>query len=434
MCDTSVGANWRGVCAGMVLLVSSAWLASGAPPKSAKSPRPTTRQPADEARSAAGKAARSRETPADKSRGTIPHEAACRKLAARIEESLNRGDAKVIDEALDGDALVGRAMRGMDLSDKDREEIREAVTRELQLGPTIVQAMGTEGSYKFLHLRGEKGRVRMLFRMLMGSESALNYHECLIQFDRQARPRIADVYTFANGETISAELRRRLLALAAAKSNRLAEATPFERDFMLHLKQIRQFEELSGRDNAAAIQAYHQLPDSIKATKFALTLWLTAALRGGVMDEYRRALEAFARFFPNDPATTMHQIDLHLFNRQFDEAQQAIDTLEKRVGDDPYLDVMRGSVELMRPAAKPARRYAEAAIEQEPELIAGHLVLVAALLLDKDYVDLPQALDALAAIPGAPDVPVDTDAAYAEFRESPAYRNWRTLKQETKAL
>jgi hypothetical protein len=120
----------------------------------------------------------------------------------------------------------------------------------------------------------------------------------------------------------------------------------------------------------------------------------------------------------------MHSIDALATRRDFPGALRAVDQLEKSVGGDPYLDVIRAGVHATRGDLQAARRSALRSIEREPTLLPGYLALVTSSLRARDHAETLVRLKEI-------DRQFDFEfedfrqlAEYAEFAKSPQHAEW----------
>jgi predicted Zn-dependent protease len=99
-----------------------------------------------------------------------------------------------------------------------------------------------------------------------------------------------------------------------------------------------------------------------------------------------------------------------------------IDGLDRTVGGDPYLDVLRGEVYLKKGDFAAAKQFAHKAAEAEPDEPAAYFCLLAISLKEKDFAEISDILTSFREKFPRRMPKVETNAAYAEYVRSPQYR------------
>ena len=136
-----------------------------------------------------------------------------------------------------------------------------------------------------------------------------------------------------------------LSALAAEKPSFLAKENDHDADLAKNLGKIQEISDAIRQNNPRqAIAVYDALPQSIKGEKVPLLARLMAAQSLDDDAEYRKAMDDFRRYFPEDPCLDLINIDHYFLTKQFDKELAAIDHIETVVGGDPYLNVLRANV------------------------------------------------------------------------------------------
>ena len=109
---------------------------------------------------------------------------------------------------------------------------------------------------------------------------------------------------------------------------------------------------------------------------------------------------------------------------EYDRALAAVDRLEKAVGGDPYLDVIRAGIHLAQGDAGAARRLARQAVDGDGTLPDGYWALVNVSLADKRFDETARLLDLLREQFQLEFGDLTQIPEYAEFVQSPEYRQW----------
>ena len=89
-----------------------------------------------------------------------------------------------------------------------------------------------------------------------------------------------------------------------------------------------------------ALDVYRSLPEHLQKEKLVLITRIQAArrLKGKPYDE---AVIAYRKTFPNEPNLDLIMIYAYHEHKLFDKVLASIDGLDRTVGGDPFLDVLR---------------------------------------------------------------------------------------------
>jgi hypothetical protein len=284
-----------------------------------------------------------------------------------------------VTSLFDADLITQRALANRKLPGTTatyREEARSACKMLCQLpeGTTV----------KYLHTITIDGRPKPVLRLvgLVG----VNYY--IFELDRRGgETKAADQYVIATGENLSDTLGN-LLEQAYADGpdsplRALVTSIPKIRDLMFGGKP----------DEARRILT--ALPASIRDHKLLLLLEITlessADNEPGMLD----AIKRFEAKYPGDPALELVSVDAAYLRKKYDDVLVRVDRLDKRIGGDPYLDVIRANAHLL--AGRPARaiEVAKRGTEKEPALESLWWSLLTAQAKSSDFQGAAATLEVL---------------------------------------
>lgn len=352
-------------------------------------------------------------------------------FATNIESAVNAGDPTLFDGRIDWDSLVARATQGLQLPADFIRGMKSGVSDGQGFGATVVeQTIKKGGSYKLLRIRSLAGKTRALFRLLDAlGEGGVNYHDLELTRKPNGEVRIADIYIYAAGENFSDILRRQVLP-AAAQQNRgiLAILTGRESDYLKNVEQLLRMQKLA-RDGKfrEALALCEALPPSLKNDKNVLLQKVGIALKTGE-PEYQAALREIEQKLPNDPCLDLLMLDALVARKKHAEAIQLVDKIDRRLGGDPYLEVIRAIA--YAEAENPAQSQAalERAVAAEPTLIHARLMLIASALSRKDYARVALELTTIECDLGVEIADIEQEAIYEDFVKSEEYRKWKAAR------
>ena len=349
-------------------------------------------------------------------------------LARKIEGSMRRGDASVLDSAIDLDAMLDKAMSGYSVDQKLKDGFRKGAKEGMHknsFGRQILASMQKSGSYKFLRLYRAQDGHRLLFRLL-GSDGGLNYHSMLLGTARPDGIRISDLYVYLTGELFSDTLRRGFLPLAYDSQRGFFEKIlGWESDFVKNLPKVRKMQSLGKEGKPKeALQIYFELPQTLQQDKTFLLLRTIYASQAGNNKEYEDAMKEYQKNFPNDPSVDLVVLDAYVLSKKYGAAIQSINRINKSIGGDPYLGALRANVHVMDGKLGPAKESAQKAIADEPGLVEGYWSLVSVSLTEKNYQETARLLRHIEKKLGIELNDLKNASEYAGFVQSPEYREW----------
>jgi hypothetical protein len=353
----------------------------------------------------------------------------CRAFAAAIEDAVRMGDAAAFNALIDWDAALGAATAGIKAPEGSRKGFIQGVKRsmgqEQGLVPQIVATVKGGGSYKFLHVGAKDKRKTALFRLVMPDSDGVNYHDFVLARSPDGKVRAADAYIFLSGELISRTMRRMYIPAAAQDSHGLLDRLlGTEQVFMKNFPKFQKMttEVRSGRP-AEALKVFQEFPPELKKDKNILMVRLQAAQ--AVNDaEYSKAIEDLRAAHPDDACIDMISIDYYLLRKDYPQALACIDRLDKAVGGDPYVNVMRSGIHTDEKRYDLARRDAQEAIAEEPTLQDAYWNLMTISLQEHNFADTVAQLNQLEERFHIPFGDMTQLPVFAEFVKSPEYRAW----------
>jgi tetratricopeptide (TPR) repeat protein len=259
----------------------------------------------------------------------------------------------------------------------------------------------------------------------VGEESGVVYHELALATDSTGAVKIADVYVHNSGEWISDTFRRGFLPMAeSAQKDFLEKVSGEERAFVESISEVQGVMLLLKAKRAAdALQMWMALPEALRKTKNLMMLRLSIAAEMGGR-ELTAAIEEFRKLFPDDPALDLSLMDIFTEQKQFEEALAAIARVEKSLGGDPYLHVLRAGVLLKQDKFADAKRWAQKTVEEEPTLVDGPITLLTISLLEKNHAETARLLTVLERQFKLTMGDLTRAQQYEDFVKSPEYAAW----------
>ncbi|MCI0569825.1 MAG: hypothetical protein L0Y66_03670 [Myxococcaceae bacterium] len=234
-----------------------------------------------------------------------------------------------------------------------------------------------------------------------------------------------DAYIFVAGERLSETLRRMYLAGAAeVDQSLLNRLLGKEQAFLRSVPKMLEMQRLLREQKfKEALAVYAELPAMARQEKANMLLRLAAAVQVGEA-EYSQAIGDFEKQFPNDPALDLVSMDGHFLRKDYAATLRSIARLDRRV-QDPYLQFIRGSVQLEKGDRKEAKARFQAAIDQEPTLQVAYFTLLGLSLQDREHKETARLLTALERDAEITLNDLEGVEEYAEFVKSREYKAWK---------
>lgn len=303
-------------------------------------------------------------------------------FASRLEKAVGNGDTAAVQDCLRVDNLIDRCISDLNLGSNVQAGIRSGTSGVgRQLVEQIDATVKNGGSYTRLRSRTLDGKPAVLFRLLH-PDGALNYHEITVARHSDGKVAAEDLFVFVSGEPLSLTFRRLILQLLAGRDQRLGGK---DRELFENMTQIQTFQnQAKAGDHAAALATFRRLPQRIQCEKpFQLMAVMTASEVSE--QDYLTEMTRFRTAHPNDPCLSIVSIDFHLLRKEYRQSLANIDELDKAVGGDPFLHVMRATVRLQEGNPKEALEAAKAVIAAEPTLRQGHITAAQAAVALNDH-------------------------------------------------
>ena len=353
------------------------------------------------------------------------------KWAGDLQHAVRVQDIDTFNRLVDWDAFVAKAT-ALPGDSPQLKEFRANFARGLKaatvnlrsgFGRAVMGAVEASGDYKALRIHNEGGQIRVLFR-LVSSNGALNYHDWVLGRSPDGKTVAVDCYVFLIGEMYSQNLRRSFLPLAHKSGGASVEKLSGpEKDFVEHFPEFAQMGRFVRERNwRQALNTYKELPASVQESKPAMTMRLLATQ--SVSDaEYLATIDDFRKRYPNDPMIDLVSVDAYILRKAYDKALESIDRVDKVIGRDPYLKVLRGNVLMREKKLNAARDMVQDAIAQDPNLLRGYYSLIDISLARRDYADTVKWLKKAESL-GVTFGDLTTVRAFADFVKTPEYKNW----------
>lgn len=361
----------------------------------------------------------------------------CRKCAALFGRLLHDGDVRRSGGLLDWDGILGKATdgfpRGPELDAARAEfarEFGEKVRQSGGLASQVAAVIKQGGDYRLLGMDSIGGQPRARFRLLLPDSAGFNYHLLTFHREESGDVRIRDVYDALTGEVLSQTLRRAFLPFLAKAG--VSGLGPTDVLALKHADDLSRLAELVRQQQfAESLELQRGLPPELQSRKHLLLIRVQAAQWVSEAD-YEAAIGEFSRHFPDDASADLLSLDGLVLKESYDRALSSVDRIDRLIGGDPYLHVVRAGIHYQAERPQEAEDAARRAIAGDPTLEDAYWQITTISLDARDFDTTRETLTLLrdrlkVELQDLTQVP-----EYAEFVKSPQYRQWMAEKNVTR--
>jgi hypothetical protein len=345
-----------------------------------------------------------------------------------IVAALNKRDLDAVLATMDVEAVSHIVLKGLGLSDADRESLRKGFGKALRTNVEIgMRAMeASKGTAKYLRGGVRDARPYALLRYDLGDQGT-DY----VEYYLTPSGRVEDWYVHS-------------MATLYSTSARLGLATVLKTDSMLFSlfgtrmasgADAKPFTELRTRlqaqDFAGAYRALDTFPEGFRKTRQWAQMRVTYGSR---IDEatHRAALRYLAANFGSEPDLQFMLIDHYFFEEKFDRALASLGALERAVGgEDGATANLRGSILIGAKRFNDAAGACRRGMTLEPDHKPAYWCLVSVGIATRDG---KIAVEGLKAYEKAFSMEFDLDKLgaiddYKEIARTPEFAAWKKSRR-----
>lgn len=372
-------------------------------------------------------------TAADKIVKAAPTDSECETFGRQLADAVNRGEPLKMVQAMDFQAFGDRVVKGLDLNEPDRTEFIKGLSNGLK--STMESQFKIWKTARFIRVTKVEGEKRILVRVL-SEKGSMNFLEWVCAPNAAGGLKTVDCYPYITAELMSQTSRRSVLPFLAEKKKGFIERlTSNENFYVRHFPRIKEaLAAMQTGDGKKASAILEALPDEVKMMPSVLTMRLQASQS---VDEkiYLRVISDWEKARPGDPSLDLVAIDGGFLRKDYADCLRRINSLEKRVGPDGWLECLKSVVMNLMDDLVGARAALKQAIAIEPTLTNSYDLWFAIELKTKDWAHLVEAVTSFETnFPNANIWDgIKEDASWAEFRESKECQEWFAQREKSRA-
>ena len=358
--------------------------------------------------------------------------AEARTVAKKLQAAVEANDAEMVFRLIDLDNLIRHGMPNH-LNGTQQEKQIVAGLRS-NFDEMFVRNLNA-GDYQFLSASETPDGAQSIMRVL-SKDGGLNYHRLVLGRNTQNKPCVVDFFVYLSGEPLSHTFGRLI-------TQSMPDTLSPDAKTRQAAKQFQDMTAALQKGNPVhALAIYGSLPPKWQKQKTILQTRIMAASqvaasnaqKGQPMgDGYRKAVKDFQHAFPNAENLALTLIDFYFLNEDFKRARAAVDQLDKQVGGDPFLNLLRGNIALAQGKKQAAKDFFIQLTKDIPKNSASYFALINLAMVDKDFKEVTRLListEGNTAIRFEPDF--NGADNFKEYVASPENEKWKAYKREKK--
>lgn len=350
-----------------------------------------------------------------------------REFAGKLERAFLAQDYEAFETLIDWEAIVARSTCMIPASKEAIREFNESAKSTKSIFLRTLSNDDPESTFRLVKIQERQGAAWATFRST-GTEGLRDYFGFLLT-SIDGSTTATEVYRYSQGQTISQGLQSGArIAFVNVLSESAEVVDPRLAEYVRHRQTVvKMMMYMQQRQPHQALAAYDSLPPTLRKDKFLLLVrHRVATSLGG--EPLALACRDLQEAYPNDPCIDFLMLRRWLEEGQTDKALAAIDRIDHAVGGDPYLNTLRANILVHSGQSQEARRRAELAVRELPDMADPYWSMVDVALLEKDHRLLSEMLVALQHRFHVDLSPVPLSPIYAEFLDSGPGREWLALQ------
>ncbi len=314
-------------------------------------------------------------------------------FAQNIEASLENGNPSYFNGHFDMDSFINKIIMNEEGKLYDANNFNEGFVSGLResfdFGSTIIGQVSHGGSYSFIKYYEKDSIPHIVFRLF--NINGINYHDFeLYQKDNDIM--IVDMYIYLSGENMSTTFHRMYLGFLYS----IGKSTIGRRMDDNYLESVIQYTVVKNTYNKGkfkkAYRKFRRIPDKFKKEKICQIMNIQISFH--LSDKkYMKAIDEYMSLYPDDPSFYLVSVDGYILHERYDEAIQSIDSLDRQLGSDPFLDYLRGNLYYEMDDYEKAGRAYKNLIKFMPDFELGYLSLLGVLMEEYEYDDAITVMD-----------------------------------------
>jgi tetratricopeptide (TPR) repeat protein len=251
-----------------------------------------------------------------------------------------------------------------------RKGIREGLEKN-PLGSQIIKSIGDEGTYQLVK-QYEKDKVEHLIFRLQGAQG-INYHDYEL-IKRNGKIMAADMYIYLVGENLSQIVAD--VEMEGWNDEIIKEQVE---------KTTRVQKLLSMGYYQQARDTFLSIPISTRGNKIVMLLDIETSMGVNDTEALNSATRKYMYKYAQDPCVYLTLLNADFINRDYLKAINDIDSLDRLINKDPFLDYFRGLTYKMLVMQDSAQACFERLKSNMPDFENAYIELIVSYMNTSQY-------------------------------------------------
>ena len=286
-------------------------------------------------------------------------------------------------------------------------------------------------------LRAVKDADGMKARFRLAGQG-VNYWDMLLGRNAAGQVCFVDYLDYTSGEFLSDSQRQLMQQMLPGLLSGSGTRPDVAREMRSMKKLAEMVNLMRSGQHAKFLDEYDRLGADLKQQRTIMYLRIGAAnqiaaaeLQQGKVgfEVYTKAVDEYRVVHATAANIELLSLDYYFFKKEYKKAIEIIDQLERRVGGDPYLNLLRANIYIVSKEAGLAKKHFRSVVESCPWEAKAYLALLGIGLNEKNY---PEVTRLMIALEKKTEVKMDINFNGAKefdpYRSSPEMTKWKAHK------
>jgi tetratricopeptide (TPR) repeat protein len=327
------------------------------------------------------------------------------KLSMQLESSMSNGDPKMLNQLIYFPAFITKTESKSPLIDNmDTLTIMANDFGLFNIGNSTLEII-KNGSYKLVHGFLKNEEMHLLFRAF--GDGGLDYQDITIIKVKDSL-RAADIFSYQLGESYARQFS--YLIPDTGMTDAHSSLTSGNKYGII-------FENaMSQKNYSTARSAFEKFDEQTQNDKH-LSLQYMLACQHLSEKLFRRSVDRYISLFPEEPTPYLLMMKEYADTKSYGDYSRAIDKLDSLLHIDPFLNYLRGNVEMKLHDLRAASHFYQEVFDYDPGIWQNTEKLVDCKVVNNELVQANEAIILYTHTPG-----YRKDLVEALYKDYPALR------------
>jgi tetratricopeptide (TPR) repeat protein len=310
------------------------------------------------------------------------------KLSTQLELSINSGDPGLLNHLIYFPEFIKRTRSKSAIIDNVDTLTKIANDFGLfHIGNNTLEAT-KNGSYNLVRGFVQNEEMHLLFRAF--GDGGLNYQDITLIRIRDSL-RAADIYSYQLGESYSKLFSYLIADMATLDVHSSLTSREKYGSIFEHALTLKNY--------SLARSAFEKFDDETQNDKHLSLQYMLACDQLG--DKlFRKSVDHFVSLFPEEPTTYLLMMNKYADTKDYKDYSHAIDKLDTLLGIDPFLDYLRGNIEVKLGDSRAALHFYQNVFDYDPGIWQNTEKLVTLKVVNNELVQANEAINLYSHTPG----------------------------------